>query len=60
MAKQIRGHIRVESGSHMLDVCVSNGREVVQTDTHGNYQLPCQSEDRFVFITVPAGISGCG
>lgn len=60
MAKQIRGHIRVESGSHMLDVCVSNGREVVQTDTHGNYQLPCQSEDRFVFITVPAGYLAVG
>ena len=60
MAKLIRGHIRVESGSHMPDVCVSNGREVVQTDIHGDYHLPCQSEDRFVFITVPAGYLAVG
>ena len=60
MAKLIRGHIHVESGSHMPDVCVSNGREAVQTDTHGYYHLPCQSEDRFVFITVPAGYLAVG
>ena len=60
MAKLIQGHIRTESGSHMPDVCVSNGREVVQTDTHGDYQLSCRPEDRFVFITAPAGFLAVG
>ncbi|MCZ6636044.1 MAG: PQQ-binding-like beta-propeller repeat protein [bacterium] len=36
-------------------VCVSNGREVVQTEADGSYRLPRQPEDRFVFVTVPAG-----
>ena len=60
MAKLIQGHIRTESGSHMPEICVSNGRETVQTDTHGDYQLSCRSEDRFVFMTVPAGYLAVG
>ena len=42
------------------DVCVSNGREVVRTDSGGAYRLPQRSEDRFVFVTVPTGYASEG
>ena len=54
MAGPIEGSIRTEEGNGVADVCVSNGREVVQTDIHGQYKLPRRPEDRFVFITVPS------
>ena len=60
MTKLIEGRIRTEAGEVAAGVCVSNGREVVKTDIHGGYQLPCQTEDRFVFMTVPAGYLAAG
>ena len=54
MAGPIEGCIRTEEGNGVADVCVSNGREVVQSDIHGQYKLPRRPEDRFVFITVPS------
>lgn len=35
-------------------VCVSNGREVVQTDNEGKYKLPAY-ENMIVFVTKPSG-----
>lgn len=35
-------------------VCVSNGREVVQTDNEGKYELPAY-ENMIVFVTKPSG-----
>ena len=55
MARLIEGCISTEEGERKAGVCVSNGRSVVRTDAHGLYQLPCRPEDRFVFVTVPAG-----
>ena len=42
------------------NVCVSNGREVVRTDSDGAFQLPQQSEDGFVFVTIPSGYASEG
>ena len=55
MSRLIQGCIRTESGRRIAGVSVSNGREVVRTDIHGGYQLACNPEHRFVFMTVPAG-----
>ena len=41
-------------------VRVSNGREVVVTDAAGRFALPRRPEDRFVFVTVPAGFAAVG
>lgn len=35
-------------------VCVSNGKEVTQTDNHGNYELPAY-DDMVVFVVKPSG-----
>ena len=60
----VNGTIKVRRENHALEgignVCVSNGREIVQTNTDGTYALPQQSEDRFVFVTVPAGYAAVG
>jgi 3',5'-cyclic AMP phosphodiesterase CpdA len=37
----------------IANVCVSNGREVVATDNHGNFSLPAYAE-MTVFVTKPA------
>ncbi|MEE2754202.1 MAG: metallophosphoesterase N-terminal domain-containing protein [Candidatus Latescibacterota bacterium] len=37
------------------NVCVSNGREVVRTDSDGEFKLPQRPVDGFVFVTVPSG-----
>lgn len=55
MSGLIQGCVATESGSRLGRVSVSNGREIVQTDSLGRYQLSCCSEARFVFITVPSG-----
>ena len=55
MPRLIQGYVAIENGDRLEGVSVSNGREIVQTDSRGRYQLPCCSETRFVFITVPAG-----
>ena len=55
MSRLIQGCIRTESGNRIAGVSVSNGKEVVRTDIDGGYQLACNPEHRFVFITVPAG-----
>ena len=55
MPRLIQGYVAIENGDRLEGVSVSNGREIVQTDSLGRYQLPCCSETRFVFITVPAG-----
>jgi outer membrane protein assembly factor BamB len=55
----IEGVVKVGS-SGVPDVCVSNGREVVRTDSDGAYALPQQPEDRFVFVTVPTGYASEG
>ena len=38
----------------LANVSVSNGREVVQTDTRGAYTLPC-GDDQIVFVIKPSG-----
>ncbi len=55
MARLIEGCVSTEEGERKAGVCVSNGRSVVRTDAHGLYQLPRRPEDRFVFVTAPAG-----
>jgi hypothetical protein len=37
----------------IVDVCVSNGREVVATDRYGHYQLPAYDE-MTIFVTKPS------
>jgi outer membrane protein assembly factor BamB len=54
----IEGSVTVTSGEDAVglpNVCVSNGREVVQTDSDGRFALDQRPEDRFVFVTVPSG-----
>jgi outer membrane protein assembly factor BamB len=51
----LQGTVRQQNGGGILGVNVSNGREVVTTGADGRYQLPRAVEDRFVFVTVPAG-----
>ena len=60
MSKLIQGCVAIENGCRLAGVSVSNGREIVQTDSLGRYQLSCCSEARFVFITVPAGYVAAG
>ena len=55
MSRLIQGYIRTANSNHLAGVSVSNGREVSQADNRGRYELPCYSETRFVFVTVPAG-----
>ncbi len=55
MSGLIQGCVATENGSRLGGVSVSNGREIVQTDKFGRYEIPCRPENRFVFITVPAG-----
>ena len=55
MPRLIQGYVAFENGDRLEGVSVSNGREIVQTDGRGLYQLPYCSETRFVFITGPAG-----
>ena len=55
MPRLIQGYVAIENGDRLEGVSVSNGREIVQTDGRGLYQLSCCSETRFVCITVPAG-----
>ena len=54
--------VRASDGTpkKMPGVCVSNGREVVRTDGGGAFALPRRPEDRFVFVTVPAGYTDGG
>lgn len=49
-----------EDGAGVADVCVSNGREVVQTGGDGRFTLDQRPEDRFVFLTVPSGFASTG
>lgn len=54
----IEGVVRASSsaGSDGIPgIRVSNGREVVRTDSDGRFRLDRRAEDRFVFITVPRG-----
>ena len=57
----IRGRIRVRDSTNPAPpISLSNGREVVAADAKGAYRLPRQMEDRFVFLTVPAGYDCVG
>ncbi|MBT4889197.1 MAG: hypothetical protein HOH77_04965 [Candidatus Latescibacteria bacterium] len=47
----IHGTVKVRSLNGDLagieNICMSNGRDIVQTSTDGSYTLPQQPEDRF-------------
>ena len=60
MSGLIQGCVATENGSRLGGVSVSNGREIVQTDKFGRYEIPYHPENRFVFITVPAGYMAAG
>ncbi len=51
-----RNSVLDEGEKGIAGVLVSNGREVVQTDAQGNYDLPAY-DDMNLFITKPAGYS---
>lgn len=46
--------VRDKGEKGISGVTVSNGREVVQTDAEGRYELPAQDKDT-IFVTKPAG-----
>ena len=60
MEQMIEGQVRTTAGRVVTGVCISNGREIVRTDLAGQYRLPHQPEDRFVYVTVPAGCRAVG
>lgn len=45
-----------DAGERVLSgVCVSDGRNVVETDKEGRFSLPGYGKERFIFITTPSG-----
>ena len=51
----------VRSGDALSGVLVSNGEDVVRTDSAGRYRLSVEAEaQRFVFVTVPSGCRPVG
>lgn len=61
---QYTGRVFIDSNSNnvydkgekgMKGVSVSDGLNVVQTNTEGTYSLPGQPKERFIFITTPSG-----
>ena len=64
LAAQYAGHvfhdangngIKEVNESGVARVLVSNGVDVVQTNTDGAFRLPNSARDKFIFITTPAG-----
>ncbi len=49
------GTVRDASGIPVADVCISDGLNVVKTDTMGKYTLPIRKDARFIFLSAPAG-----
>ncbi|MGN0486866.1 MAG: PQQ-binding-like beta-propeller repeat protein [Acutalibacteraceae bacterium] len=43
------------TGKPIVDVCVTDGRNVVKTDENGNFKLKGWRKSHFVTVTVPAG-----
>ena len=54
-AKNIKGTVKDTEGKGLAGVVVSDGLNVVQTDTKGRFVMDTDSESRFVFISTPAG-----
>ena len=50
-----RNNILDKGEKQLCHVSVSDGLNVVQTDSNGTYQLPGHSRMRFLFITTPSG-----
>lgn len=50
----LRGRVSA-AGRPMASVAVSNGADVTLTDDRGDFELPRQGADKFVFITAPSG-----
>jgi outer membrane protein assembly factor BamB/predicted MPP superfamily phosphohydrolase len=53
----VSGWVLIEDEGPIADVLVSNGIDVVRTDTDGCYILPARSGCRFVQATVPGGFT---
>ena len=51
----ITGAVKTLDGTPLPNVQVSNGLDVTGTDPGGRYALPDRPNQRFVFLTVPAG-----
>ena len=50
------GNRQYDKGEQPLaKVSVSDGLNVVQTDTEGRFELPGHTKAKFVFITIPSG-----
>jgi outer membrane protein assembly factor BamB len=54
MQIDVTGTVHTNTGTATRDVLVSNGREIVRTDSAGGFRLPARPGD-FVQVTVPAG-----
>ncbi|WP_167020927.1 PQQ-binding-like beta-propeller repeat protein [Chitinophaga sp. Cy-1792] len=52
---QLNGSVYTENHKGLKDVCVSDGLNVVKTDADGRFTLPGHKNQKFVFITTPAG-----
>jgi outer membrane protein assembly factor BamB len=48
-------YCEAKNNKGMENVAVSDGLNVVLTDSNGNFELPGTPKTRFIFITVPAG-----
>ncbi|MGL6180513.1 MAG: PQQ-binding-like beta-propeller repeat protein [Tannerellaceae bacterium] len=64
LASQYTGHVYLDkNGDHSFDkndkglagISVSDGLNVVQTNSKGEFQLPGHDHARFIYITIPSG-----
>ena len=55
MVRMTTGAVETPDGTPLSDIQVSNGLDVTRTDPGGRYALPHRPDQRFVFLTVPAG-----
>lgn len=59
MAIHIRGSVTTDAGRPLRDVAVSNGEQIVATDTAGRFELDADPAIHpFVFATCPDGFTG--
>jgi hypothetical protein len=51
----LRGKVADEKGNGLTGIPVTDGINIVQTNTKGEYQLQSTNDAQFVYITIPSG-----